>query len=85
MRQYARGEPIEVRVDQAEQPQAFVWLGVAHRVETIEDRREPRLDWWAATGEIHRLYYLLTTNRAMICEIYQDRASGHWFLSRTFD
>jgi hypothetical protein len=85
MRQYPRGEPIEVRLDPTDRPQAFVWSGVVHRIETVEDRREPRLDWWAPTGEIHRLYYLLTTNRALICEIYLDRTNGRWFLSRTFD
>jgi hypothetical protein len=85
MRQYADGEPIRVRVDAEAKPRAFAWRGRVHRVDTVEDIREPQLEWWSASGEIHRLYYLLTTNRALICEIYEDRHTGAWFLSRTFD
>ena len=52
---------------------------------SIEDVREPQIDWWSATGEIHRLYYLVTTNRGLIAEIYRDLVDDGWFVSRTLD
>jgi hypothetical protein len=72
-------------------PRSFVWQGDQHRVESIEDVREPRLDWWSVTGEIHRTYYLVITNHGLICEVFRDEAGtegrvpGSWPMSRVFD
>jgi len=85
MRQYPAGESIRARADHAGRPIAFVFQGHPHRVESVEEAREPRLDWWSPTGEIHRTYYLVSTDRGMICEIYRDMLTGDWFLARVFD
>ena len=87
MRLHPEGLTIRVRTDPAGRPQLFVHEGKSHRVATIEEVREPRLEWWAITGEAHRIYYLVTTNEGMICEIYEDRGSeeGGWWLARVFD
>jgi len=85
MRQYPNGDPIRVRADGDGTPVVFTWRGQPHRVDTVEDVREPRLDWWAPTGEIHRVYYLVTTNRGLICEIYRDVPTGAWYVARVFD
>jgi hypothetical protein len=85
MRLYPQGLALRVQADGAGQPLSFVWAGDLHRVTSIEDVREPRLDWWAATGEVHRVYYLVITHQGLICELYRDVARGGWFLSRVFD
>ena len=85
MRLYPNGDPIRARTDDAGRPLAFTWHGQPHRIATIEDVREPRLDWWAPTGEVHRVYYLVTTDRGLICEIYRDVPTGGWFMARLYD
>jgi len=85
MRHYSPGQPIRVQSGAQGQPLVFVWRGETYRVETIEDVREPRLDWWSPTGEIHRVYYLVTTHRSLICEIYRDVPTAQWFLGRVYD
>jgi hypothetical protein len=85
VRIYADGSPIRVTTDGSGRPVAFAWLGRTYRVETIEDVREPRLDWWSATGEIHRVYYLVTTDLGLIADIYLDRIANRWLLARLYD
>lgn len=85
VRQYPAGEAIRVRADGAGRPLAFVWNGRPHRVQSVEEVREPRLDWWSSAGEVHRVYYLVTTDRGPICEIFHDVPSGRWFVARVYD
>ena len=90
MRQYAEGDPIRVQTDADGRPVLITWHGQTDQVATIEDVREPRLDWWAATGEVHRVYYLVTTERGVIGEIYRDvldgdRVGGEWYVARVLD
>lgn len=85
MRHYDSGLPIRTRIQGDGRPIAFVLSGVTHRVETVEDLREPRLDWWAPGGEIHRVYWLVTTHLGLVCEIYRDVPSGEWFMGRRYD
>jgi hypothetical protein len=85
MRQYASGEELRAQADRHGLPTAFVWHGRPHRVVTVEEVREPRLDWWAPTGEVHRTYYVVTTDRGLICEIFRDETTATWHLSRLYD
>ena len=85
MRLHPEGLAIRVRTDVKGQPLAFTHAGQTHQVDGIEDVREPRLDWWSPLGEAHRVYYLLTTRRGMICEIFEDKVGGGWFLARVYD
>jgi len=85
MRQYPDGIPIRVRVNADGHPHAFVWAGETHRIDSIEEIREPRLDWWVPDGEIHRRYYLVVTHRGVVCEIYEDVAGARWFVGRRLD
>jgi len=79
------GAAIRVREDAAGRPATLTIHGETHRVETIEEVREPRLDWWSPSGEIHRVYYLVTTHLGWICEVYRDVAGSGWYLARRFD
>lgn len=91
MRLWPNGDPIRVTADSDGRPLAFVWQGESHKVATIEDVREPKLDWWSVTGEVHRVYYLVSTNLSLICEIFRDEAGGEgrepgaWAMARVFD
>lgn len=85
MRQYVKGDPIRVQADDQGRPLAFSWHGHVHRVATIEDLHEPRLQWWSAGGEVHRRYYLVTTHRGLICEVFYDLTADEWSISRMFD
>lgn len=85
MRHHAEGQPVAATADAAGRPVTFVLGGRTHRVETVEDVREPRLEWWSPVGEVHRVYYLVTTDRGWICELYHDVAGGAWYLARVFD
>ena len=91
MRLWPDGAPLNVRADPSGQPLTFIWDRELHKVTSIEDVREARLDWWAATGEIHRVYYLVVTNQGLICEVYRDevggegREPGAWWMARVWD
>ncbi len=85
MRQHRDGDPIHVQATSDGRPTAFRWRGTALRIASIEDVREPALDWWSAAGEIRRRYFLVTTHQGVICEIYQDLATQTWFLARLYD
>ena len=84
MRLYKDREPITV-TELGGKPSAFRWKGKTYQVATIEDVREPRLDWWSPLGEQHRVYYLVTTVKGMVGEIYRDQVAGEWGLARVFD
>jgi hypothetical protein len=85
MRTFPAGEVIHVRVDEAGGPTFFTWAGHAHRILSIEDVREPRLDWWSVSGEVHRVYYLVLTEPGLICEIYHDVPHDAWYLAQVLD
>ena len=85
MRLFPHGEPIRVQPDADAAPKVFIWAGEVHRVTSIEDVREPKLEWWAPTGEVHRVYYLVVTHQGLICELYRDVAADTWHLARVYD
>ncbi len=85
MRIHAAPKGIEVRAGESGAPVLLSIDGHPHRVKTVEDVLEPCLDWWSPAGEAHRVYYLVTTDRGLICEVYRDVATGAWYLARTFD
>ena len=85
MRQYSPGSPIRVQADDAGAPTSFIWQGQRHLVNAIEDIREPHLGWWQAGGEVHRIYYLVTTTRGLITEIYRDCLADAWYVARVWD
>lgn len=86
MRSYDPPLPVRVRTAGDGRPQAFVLDGVTYVVETIEEVRAPRLDWWLGPErEAHRTYYLVTTNRGMVAEIVRDEVARMWGMARRFD
>lgn len=86
MRLFANGSPIRVHIGEDGQPASFVWQGQRHLVLAVEDVREPRLGWWQQDGEVHRVYYLVTTTRSLIAELYRDcLQEDAWFVARVWD
>ncbi|HQZ71980.1 MAG: DUF6504 family protein [Anaerolineae bacterium] len=85
MRLHNPGIPIRVQADPQGRPEAFTLRGRLHRVASLEEHREPRLDWWSPLGEAHRCYWLVATERDLICELCQDQADGSWRLVRELD
>lgn len=84
MRSYDPPLPIRARVAADGSPHAFVLDGVTLVVDTIEEVREPNLDWWTE-APAHRTYYLVTTNRGMVAELVRDEVAGTWGMARRFD
>lgn len=85
MRLYTPGLPVRVQADPTGRPEAFTLQGHMHRVESIEEHREPHLGWWDPLGEAHRSYWLVVTGRGLICELCQDHGEGSWLLVRELD
>lgn len=86
MRSYDPPLPIRARVTADGMPHSFVLDGVTFVVDTIEEVREPRLDWWLGPEhEVHRTYYLVTTNRGMVAELVRDEVAGTWGVARRLD
>lgn len=86
VRSYDPTLPIRARVAADGSPHSFVLDGVTYVVETIEEVRAPRLDWWLGPEhEAHRMYYLVTTNRGMVAELVRDEVAGTWGMARRFD
>lgn len=90
-RLYSPGLPIRVAADDEGRPKALVWAGQTRRVVSIEDVREPSLDWWSVGGTVHRVYFIVFTQDGMLCEVYRDVEGGEavdaggWALSRVWD
>lgn len=53
-------------------------------VDTIEEVREPNLDWWTESPA-NRTYYLVITNKGMVAEIVRDETNGTWGVARRLD
>lgn len=86
MRSYDPPLPIRARVAADGSPVAFVLEGVTYVVDTIEEVRAPRLDWWLGPElEVNRMYFLVTTNRGMVAELVRDEVAGTWGMARRFD
>jgi hypothetical protein len=78
------GEAIQVWGPE-ERPAGFVWRGVPHRITSIGNRWQVRTRWWEASKAVWRVYYRVTTDRGVVCELYWDELARGWFLARVYD
>ena len=82
-RLWPTGVPIDMRHGRSGHPEAFVWQGQRHLVTAVVTQWRVHVDWWRTPT--WRDYYKLTTASGLLVIVYQDLASGDWFLQRLFD
>ncbi|HEV3234662.1 MAG TPA: hypothetical protein VG329_08965 [Candidatus Dormibacteraeota bacterium] len=54
-----------------------------HRVERVFARWRVESDWWRSP--VSREYWKLQLGDELVCEVYEDRLSRGWWLSRIYD
>lgn len=81
-RLWPQGEEIEV-VQARGAPATFTWRGQTHRVAELAQQWHVDLDWWR--GRAWRSYFKLSTESGLLVVIYQDLATGVWYLQRLYD
>ena len=79
------GDPLRVTLNIQGNPVRFYWQGQHHHVEHIWRRWEVDVDWWSEAGRIWREYLLLSTQGALLCEIYQDLTRKEWHFVRFYN
>jgi hypothetical protein len=79
-----QGEVVQVWGPE-ERPDGFVWRGMAHRITSIGNRWQVRTRWWEGDGAVWRVYFKVTTDRGLLCELYRDVLARGWFLARVYD
>ncbi len=82
-RLWAHGEPVQMQLDSADVPQAFLWGGAWHPVAAIATRWRVRTSWWV--GEAWQEYTKLITADGLLCVLAHDLRSGEWRLVRLYD
>lgn len=75
-------KPIEVRTDEHGAPQHLRGDPLIGEVEVVQ-RWVAELDWW--DRPVSREYWRVLLRGRLLCEIYQDRLEGGWFLERVYD
>jgi hypothetical protein len=77
-------EAAPVAVETAEGVPARLQVGRRqHRVERVLARWRLETDWWRAP--LSREYWKLWLRDDQVCEVYQDRLSGDWRITRWYD
>jgi hypothetical protein len=83
-----QGEAIQVWGPE-ERPEGFVWRGASHHITSIGNRWQVRTRWWEGgqpgLEAVWRVYYKVTTDRGVLCELYRDVLARGWFLARVYD
>ena len=82
-RLWSEGVEIEVRADGENQPLTFRWASQAHRVTEIANRWRVHTCWWR--NEIRREYFKVLTGLGVLCTLYHDLLTDHWYLERVYD
>ncbi len=82
-RLWRRELPITVEADELMTPQAVIWRGQRHRVETVTKRWRVDKQWWLL--RIWREYFKVATQTGYLVIIYRDLQTGDWYLQRWYD
>ena len=84
-RLWPEGEPISVLLNNDALPVRFTWQGRSHRIAQVQQRWRVDADWWRPEGRVQRAYLAVITTSGLLCVIYQDLATGAWFLGKVYD
>jgi len=82
-RLWPEGEPIRVAVDRRGAPRRLTWRGRAHPVLGVAKRWRVDMGWWR--WRVWREYFKVITRTGLLVVVYQDLATGRWYLQRLYD
>jgi hypothetical protein len=80
---FHRAIKIDVREDMQHRPISFIYRGRTEKIEQVA--RQWRVTQWWWKKAIEREYFQIGTEAGIICELYRDLLSGHWYLQRIQD
>ena len=75
-------QQVEVRLDNEGSPAYLRGGPLVGEVEPVSHWRA-ELDWW--DHPVDRDYWKVLLSGRLLCELYQDRAEGTWFVERVYD
>ena len=70
---------------EGEAPSGFIWQGVYHHILNTYNRWRVHTRWWEPGEATRREYVKVTTDKGLLCLLYQDMHTGGWFLARIYD
>ena len=66
-------------------PEGFMWQGASHHILEVCNRWRVHTRWWEPGERVWRDYLKVATDSGLLCQLYNDRIKGGWFLSRLYD
>jgi hypothetical protein len=79
----SKPQPLRVKTNVEGVPTSLVRKGRAERITEVHRRWRIADQWWE--GEVAREYFMISTDRGLICDIYRDMITDAWYLSRIYD
>ena len=73
-------EELNVTVNVRGVPLTLARNGEKQRVTKVYQSWQRVEEWWGK--EVTRNYFMVKTNKGMVCDIYRDTPEGGWYLSR---
>lgn len=84
-RLWSQGEPVQMQLDPAGAPRAFLWAGAWHPIAHIASRWRAHTGWWTPEAAAWQEYVKLTTADGLLCVLAHDLRSNEWRLVRLYD
>ena len=82
-RQLQKAEEIEVKTNVAGVPVSLTRKGRSQKVAGIYERWRLADEWWGE--EVNRDYFRVRTSARLVCDIYHDVKTDHWYLDKIHD
>ncbi len=76
-------EEIRVSVNTSGVPLILLRDGKREKITGIYNRWRVADQWWGK--EIERHYFTVKTSKGLVCDIYHDIISNHWYLAKIYD
>ena len=83
-RLWVEGEPITLTCDAVGRPLRFIWQARRYEIEQICNRWRVSEEWWNPDDYAWREYIKVATTDKLLCLIAHNRATGDWYLIRTY-
>lgn len=82
-KQVGRPPEIKVRTNISGVPVGLVRNGRSEKVTAIYERWRVADEWWGE--DVERDYFRVRTSAGLVCDIFRDRTSNCWYLSKIHD